>query len=213
MGKHWEEYLGKSGDVVSKELQLHAYLEGEASLKEKTITESEARRIMKSDKVTEFKDVIKEMKRQGRVVADPPPPTYDDVVKEHWNSGKRVWKQSEIQVLSLGERNELKQLGEFGMNGAARKEGRIYEDIDGSDLLSYKIMDSENAIPIQEMGVTSKLLRDTEENRIKWNSQRDWYNKTKKKNDHTLDLLRKSYVPKPEDNRIGNTYIDGVLQP
>ena len=211
--ENWEDSIGKSGDVVGKELELHAYLEGEQSLKEKTITKSDASRIMQSGRGTEFKDVIAEMKRQGRVVADPPPPTYDDVVKEHWNSGKRVWKRSEIRVLSLGERDEFKQLGELGMNGDAGKEGRIYEDIDGNDLLSYKIMDSENAIPIQEMGVINKLLRDTEENRIKWNSQRDWYNKTKKRNTGTLDLLRKNYVPKPEDTRIGVTYINGVLQP
>ena len=214
---NWEDSIGKSGDesgdVVSRELQLHAYLEGEQSLKEKTITKSDATRIMRSDRGTEFKDVIAEMKRQGRVVADPPPPTYDDVVKEHWNSGKRVWKQSEIQQLTIEEWNELRQMGELGMNGEAGKEGRIYPDIDGSSLYSYKFMDSENSIPLDSKGVVNKVVEDTKKNRDTWWSQRHAYEAAKKKNDGTLDLLRKNYVPKSEDNRIGNTYINGVLQP
>ncbi|TFB08630.1 hypothetical protein E3V36_07585 [Candidatus Marinimicrobia bacterium MT.SAG.2] len=210
---NWEDSIGKPGDVVGKELELHAHLEGEQSLKEKTITKSEASRIMQSGRGTEFKEVIAEMKRQGRVVADPPPPTYDDVVKQHWNSGKRVWKRSEIQQLTLDEWRELRQMGELGMNSNASNEGRIFEDIAGGDLLSYTVGNSENSIPLDSKGVVNKMVEDTKKNRDIWWSQRHAYEAVKKKNDATLDLLRKNYVPKPKDNRIGNTYINGVLQP
>lgn len=102
----WEDSVGKpkgATGVVAKELEMHQLIEGAESLKEKTITQSEASRIMQSGRGMEFKEVISEMKRQGRVVADPPPPTYDEIVKVNWNSGKRVWRQSEIQQLTHDE--------------------------------------------------------------------------------------------------------------
>ena len=208
----WQDSIGRNiPDIVDRELKMHQLLEGEESLKDKTITNSEASRMLRSGRGTEFREVIKEMKRQGRVVADPPPPTYDEVVKA--NSGKRVWKRSEIQQLTLDEWRELRQMGELGMNSNASNEGRIFEDIDGGDLLSYTVGNSENSIPLDSKGVVNKVVQDTKENRDTWWSQRHAYEAVKKKNDATLNLLRKSYVPKPEDNRIGNTYINGVLQP
>ena len=208
----WQDSIGRNTpDIVGQELKMHQLLEGEESLKDKTITTSEASRIMRSGRGMEFKKVIEEMKRQGRVVADPPPPTYDEVVKA--NSGKRVWKRSEIQQLTLDEWRELRQMGELGMNSNASNEGRIFEDIDGSDLLSYQIGNSENSIPLDLKGVVNKVVRDTKENLDTWWSQRHAYEAVKKKNDATLDLLRKNYVPKPEDNQIGETYINGVKQP
>ena len=199
-------------NTTDKELVMHQLIESEASLKEKTITKSQARRIIRSDRGNEFLEVIKEMRAQGRIVDDPEV-TYESIVKENWGNGKRVWKQSEIQVLTLDEWNELNAMGEFGINGTARKEGRIFEDIDGSSLLSYKIGSWGNSIPLDRMRVVNQIVRDTEENRAIWKSQREMYNAAKRKNDITLNLLRKSYVPKSEDNRIGLTYINGVLQP
>ena len=210
---NWEDSVGKQDtpDVVTKELELHRLIEGEESLKEKTITKSEASRIMQSGRGGEFKEVISEMKRQGRVVADPPPPTFDEIVKENWGNGNRVWKQSEIQQLTSEEHGELVRMGEFGMNGSARKEGRIFMDIDGSDLLSYQIGTGENSIPLDSKGVVNNQVQDTEKNRVIWQSQRDTYLKAKKKNDSTLEILRKNYVPKGE-GPIGITVINGVRQ-
>lgn len=107
---------------------------------------------------------------------------------------------------------ELRQMGEFGTGeGTAGKEGRVFMDIDGSSLLSYKIGMGKNSIPLECKGVINRQVSDTEENRAIWQSQRDAYLKAKKDNDHTLELLRKNYVPR-EENHIGTHTIDGVLQ-
>lgn len=191
---NWEDDIGKPNapNVVTKELEMHQLIEGEESLKEKTLTQSEASRIMRSGRGHEFKEVISEMKRQGRIVADPPPPTYDELVKAS-GIGKHVWRQSEIQQLTPEEWGELSQMGEFGMNGSARKEGRIFMDIDGSSLLSYQIGRGENSIPLDSKGVANYQVRDTEKNRAIWQKQRDAYNVAKKRNDSALELIRKNY--------------------
>ena len=196
-------------DTVSKEVEMHQLIDNEASLKEKTITNSEARRILRSDRGMEFEKVIKTMRAQGRVTPDPEV-TYDSIVKDNRGNGKRIWKRSEIRVLSQGEFMELEGLGELGMSGSAVKEGRIFED-NSEPLLSYKMGNSENSIPLGSIGVANRTVMDTEENRGIWLSQRNSYLASKAKNDSTLEILREGN-PKPEYANKSQSQVEKVLQ-
>ena len=197
-------------DTVNKEIEMHQLIEGEESLKEKTITNSEAHRILKSDKGMEFEEVIQEMRRQGRVLPDPEI-TYESIVKDNWGNGKPVWTRSQIRMISTDEYFELEELRELGPSGAAGTEGRIYEDTD-EPVTSYQF-DGEgiHSIPFQNRVQVNPLqVQDTPQNQAKWEAQRKSYLKAQNKTDAYLNLLRKGKT-KPEPLKH-QSQVERVLQ-